>query len=75
MTEKQKKLAIIAGVVIIALILLFSSRKAGGTTVINQEAAPKYEVSMPGLNMPINTVERLRDMLRNTISLNQFSLV
>jgi hypothetical protein len=54
MTEKQKKLAIIAGTIIIALILLFSSRKAGNYIVNNQDAPP-IEVTIPSMNMPVRS--------------------
>jgi len=51
MTEKQKKLAIIAGTIVIGLILLLYSRKAG-STIVNQQNMPPIQVSIPSLNIP-----------------------
>lgn len=50
MTEKQKKLAIIAGTILIAFVLLLT-RKSGGT-IVNQEGMTPINVSIPSLNIP-----------------------
>jgi hypothetical protein len=52
MTEKQKKIAIIAGVVIIALLLLLSGRRAAGNTIVNQQGVPDIQVTIPSMNIP-----------------------
>lgn len=53
MTEKQKKIAIIAGTVILAiLILLWRKGAMGGTTIVNREGGGLDQVSVPGFTMP-----------------------
>lgn len=53
MTEKQKKIAIIAGTVILALILLLSRKGSNsGTTIVNKEEMPGITVNIPGFNIP-----------------------
>lgn len=52
MTEKQKKIAIIAGTIIIAVLLLMRS-KGGSASVVNQNGdVPTWNVSIPGFNIP-----------------------
>jgi hypothetical protein len=57
MTEKQKKLAIIAGTVVIALILLLSFRSKGNGAInnkqiVNQAGVEPINVSIPSMNIP-----------------------
>lgn len=52
MTEKQKKIAIIAATVIVAIILLLSSKRASGNTIVNQQGVPDIQVTIPSMNIP-----------------------